>query len=165
MARGESLEAFVAVDAMGHPCPQQPLDRLWRIAGAHIRLQQATNGALCAKAAAHMQMIAFDLIAFVVNRHLGADKADVADIMLGAGMVAAGKVDVDWQVNAHPRIHMISNAQGIALGVGGRKFAAGGTRAGYEASAEIRHACGKPRLMNGFACRSVSKMHQAHFKD
>ena len=46
MARCESLEAFVCVYAMGRPRAEQRLDRLWRITGANIRLQQAAYRAV-----------------------------------------------------------------------------------------------------------------------
>ena len=124
MTCGEGLEGFAGVDAICRPRTQQRLDHFGRVAGSNIGLQQSPYGALCAKAATHMQMITFDLIALIVHGDLGADEPDVADIVLCAGMVAAGEVDVDREVYAQARIHVISDAQCVALGVGSCEFAA-----------------------------------------
>ena len=56
--------------------------------------------------------------------HLAGDHADVADIVLRAGVVAAGQVDVDRRIERQPRLDMRRDRLGRALGVGGGELAA-----------------------------------------
>ncbi len=56
--------------------------------------------------------------------------------MLGAGVMAAGQMDVDRRVERHARLAPARNFFGVALGVGGRELAAGIAGAGDEAGAD-----------------------------
>ena len=58
--------------------------------------------AFSAEAAADDDVVALDRVAVVADRDLRADQADVADVVLGAGMMAAGQVDVDRRVEREP---------------------------------------------------------------
>ena len=53
-------------------------------------------------------------------------------------MVAAGEVDVERRVDVDARLAPVADFGGMALGVGGREFAAGIAGAGDQAGADVR---------------------------
>ena len=88
---------------------------------------------------------------------LGAEQADVADVMLGAGMVAAGQVDVDRLVErrAAPRGGRRSPARGALVSDAG-ELAAGVAGAGDQAGADAGRVPVSPRAsMRRFAVLDV----------
>ena len=89
-------------------------------------------------------MIALDHVALLRTSHLAGEQADVADVVLGAGMVAAGQVDVDRLVERDARLAGARDLLGVALGVGGGELAAGIAGAGDEASADRVRVGGEP---------------------
>ena len=103
---------------------EQPLDTGRNVLGGHVGIEQCRDSGVGAKSSADMQVIPLDLITVVVDRHLGTNQPDVADIVLGAGIVAASQVDVDRLVERYARLTVLSDRRGVALGVGGRELAA-----------------------------------------
>ena len=109
------------------------------------------------KAAAHMDVESFDRFDIVIvgraggrtRRYLGGDEADIADIMLGAGMVAAGEVDVDRRVEGNARLAPRCDRFRGLLGVGGGEAAAGRARAGDEAGADRARPCAEAERRDG----------------
>ena len=65
--------------------------------------QLAADPGVLGEPAADDDVVALDRVAVLADRDLGADQADVADVVLGAGMVAAGQVDVDRHVERRAR--------------------------------------------------------------
>ena len=83
--------------------------------------------------------------------------SDVADIMLGTGMMAAGEVDVDRRVDGETRFEIVRELQRMALGVGGRKLAAGIAGAGNQTAANGAGFHGQPqRLDSGHADADIA---------
>ena len=70
--------------------------------------------------------------------HLGAEQADVAHVVLGAGVRAAGEVDVHRLVERHARVEPAHELDGVALGVGAGELAIGAAGAGDEAALQVR---------------------------
>ena len=93
-----------------------------------------------------MQVVALDLIAIVVHRHLGADQADVADVMLRAGMVAAGEMDVDRRIEREARARCGRRCRRAwPLVSDGGELAAAIARAGDQAGAQrVDRRCARP---------------------
>src|SRR5258707_1092289 len=79
---------------------------------------RAAAGGVGAKTAADVDVIALDLIAVLGHLHLGADEADVADVVLRAGIRAAREMDVERAVELHPGFAPVRDLLGVALGVG-----------------------------------------------
>ncbi len=79
-------------------------------------------------------VIALDAVLAAID--LGGQQTDVADIVLGAGMVATGEMDVDRQVDRDPRLEIVGESQRMALGIGGGELAAGIAGAGDQAAAD-----------------------------
>ena len=93
-------------------------------------------------------MVAVDCAA-VLFLHPGTHHADVADVVLGAGVRAAGEVDVDRLVEVR-LAKVIAEFDRVALGVGGGEFAVGIARAGDEAAGMV--GCCRCRPIAGAPC-------------
>ena len=77
---------------------------------------------------------------------LRADQADIADVVLGAGMMAAGEMDVDRRVERRRAAsHHARDLGGMLLGVGGGELAAGRAGAGDQAGADRRGLASRGR--------------------
>ncbi len=100
------------------------------------------------EAAAGENVIALDRVAVVVHRHARADEADVADVMLRAGMMAAGEMNVDWRVDRRRRLAKGGDLFGVALGVGSGETTAEIAGAGYDAGANRRGFRGEPQRLD-----------------
>src|SRR5262249_30041185 len=85
--------------------------------------------------AADMDVVALDGVAVLRDRHSGAEKPDVADVVLSAGIGAAREVDVHRAVELQPRLAPVRDVLGVALGVGERETAADIAGAGDETGA------------------------------
>jgi hypothetical protein len=69
--------------------------------------------------------------------------------MLGAGMVAAGQVDIQRRVDFDPRLAPVANFGGVALGIGRRELAAGIAGTGDQPGADLRRLDRQPRRFDG----------------
>ena len=75
-----------------------------RVFGLHVVEYLAAERGVAAETAADMHVIALDRIAVVGDRHAAGDQTDVADVMLCAGMMAAGEMDIDRPVELVARL-------------------------------------------------------------
>src|ERR1700704_2894304 len=90
---------------MGEISLQQLLDRSRRVLGLEIMKDLLPDIGLRTETAAGEQMIALDRIVGIITlagRHFGRDQADIADVVLRAGMVAAGQMDVERLIDIDP---------------------------------------------------------------
>ena len=94
MTGDERVKILGRVGAMIEVGAQQRLDASRRVGGGHVGFDQPANRSLVGVTAADVDVIALDLIAVLVHRNLRADQADIADVMLRAGIRAAGEMDV-----------------------------------------------------------------------
>ena len=77
-------------------------------------------------------------------------------VMLRAGMMAAGEMDVDRRVERDARLAPARDVLGVALGVGGCELAAGVAGAGDQAGADRVRLGGEPeRLDRGLGACSL----------
>src|SRR5262249_58408170 len=108
-----------------------------------------------AKSTAHKDVIAFDLVAVFGLLHLAGEQSDLADEVLGAGVVTPGEMDVDRCVDRYSRLAPGCDLVGVALGIGSRKLASGIAGAGDEAGAQrVRPRAQAKRLDGGASCRA-----------
>ena len=122
-----------------------------RVLGLHVAIELAGKRRVRAEAAADQDVIALDGVAVLGGLHLAGEQADIADVVLRAGMMAAGEMDVHRAVELDARLAPARDLLGVALGVGGRELAAGVAGAGDEAGADRARLGGEAeRLDRGF---------------
>ena len=148
MAAREGQEGFIGRRAMGEIGLQQPLDRLRRVLGLEVVIDLLPDIGVRAEAAAGEQMIALDRVVVLADRHLRRDQADIADVMLRAGMVAAGEMDVERRVDVDARLAPVADLGRMALGIRGRELAAGIAGAGDQPGADLRGLDREPDLLD-----------------
>src|SRR2546426_471126 len=103
MPAREGEEGLVRRRAVGEIALQHPLDGLRRVLRLHVVENLAPERRVRAEAAADEDVVALDGVALVRGLHLAGQEADVADVVLRAGMVAAGQVDVERAVEGNAR--------------------------------------------------------------
>src|ERR1700730_18421562 len=128
---------------------QQFFHGLWRVLGLEIMKNLLPDIGLGAEAAAGEQMIALNGVILLADRYLGGDQADIADVMLRAGMVATGDMNVERRVDVDPRFAPVADRGGVALGVGCRELAAGIAGAGDQSGADVRRRYRTPNRFDG----------------
>src|SRR5260370_1773528 len=106
-------------------CFELLLDRLRGVLRLEVVIELLPDVGIGAKSSAGEQVIAFDGVVFLADGHFGSDQADIADVMLRAGMMAAGEMNVERGVDGNPRLAPVADRGGMALGIGRRKLAAG----------------------------------------
>src|SRR5579863_6555156 len=134
--RGELEETFGGAFAPGEIGLQQSFDELRRGIGLHVAEDLAADLSVRPEAAADDDVIAIDRVAVGIDRDAGAAEPDVADVMLRAGMVTAGQMDVDRLIEPDAALAPFGDLFRMALGVGGRKFAAARAGAGDKAGTD-----------------------------
>src|SRR6476646_6390424 len=96
------------------------------------------------EAATREDMKTIDCVVGIADRDARTDHADIADVVLRAGMVAACQMDVDWRLDRNPRFAPIRDPGGRALGIGKAEFATGTAGAGNQAGAHLRSLDAEP---------------------
>jgi hypothetical protein len=128
MPVGELGETLVGCVAALEIHFEHPRHQRRQIFGAGRRKQLAADVAALAVAATHEDLVTLDDV--VAEFDIGPQQADVANVMLGARVTAAGEVDVDRLVELEPLFDVVGDLERVALGVGGGVFAAGIAGAG-----------------------------------
>src|SRR4029079_15779403 len=119
--------------AMGQVRLEDSLDRLRRILGLHIAVKLTPERGVRPKTAADQHVITLDRIVVLVVLYLARQQADLGDVMLRAGVMAAGQMDVDRDIERNARFAPARDLFGVPLGVRGGELAAGIACAGDEA--------------------------------
>src|SRR6266849_789121 len=99
---------------MGEIGFQQLLNGLRRVLRPKVMKNLLPEIGVGTKTAAGEQMISLDGVVPLAHRHLGGDQADVTDVVLRAGMVAAGEMDVEGGVELDPRLDPVADLGGVA---------------------------------------------------
>ena len=94
---------------------QQFFDRLRRLLRREVMIDFLSDIGVGTESAAREQMIALNCVVALADSDLGRDQANVADEVLGAGVVTAGQVDVERRVDFDARIAPIGNRGGVPL--------------------------------------------------
>src|SRR5262249_55643746 len=114
----ERREAFLRARAMNEIGFEHPLDWRRRVVGFDLAADFAAALRVRAEAAADMDVVRLRLIPVVRSLRLGAKKPDIADVVLRAGIRAAGEVDVERGIERDAALAPLHNRFGMALGVG-----------------------------------------------
>ena len=123
---------------MRHVGPQKTLDGLWHVLHFDIVEEIACHRRVGAVATADQNMKTFDGIAVVGDRHAAGDQPDVANVVLRAGVMAAGQVNIDRTVERHAGLAPAGDVFCMALCIRRRELAAAVAGAGDQAGADRR---------------------------
>src|SRR5579864_5170471 len=113
--RGETFLRPGAMDEIGF---EHPLDCRRRVVGFDIAVDFAAALRVRAEAAADMNVIGLGWILVVGALGLRAKQSDVADVMLRAGIWAAGEMNVERGIERHAALTPSRNGFSMALGIG-----------------------------------------------
>jgi len=118
VAIGKGLEALARL-ALREIGAEHGFEAPGQFVGRDVAADLAAERQLRAAAAAdnHVIPLGLRIVAGAAEVDLGGEEADIADIMLRAGIGAAGQVDVERLVEVDPRIEMIGDFQRMALGI------------------------------------------------
>src|SRR5262249_937694 len=110
------------------------------VLGFHVPIDIATERGIRSGPAANKYMIALHLLAAAClprgERHFAGEQADVADVMLRAGVMTAGEMNVDRRIEVDAALTPSRDLIGVTLGVGSRKSTSSIARAGDEPGAD-----------------------------
>ena len=112
---------------------EEGFDKRRNIAEGDAFIDFASDGLGVIDSSAEDDVVAFHFFAGL-QFYGGAHEADVANVMLGAGVVATGEVNVDGLVEIDFGFEILPEDDGLSFGVGGSEFAAGVPGAGDESS-------------------------------
>src|SRR5215470_7184692 len=120
---GESEEAFLRRDAVREIGLEHALDDLRRILGFDVVVELRRNRRVSAESAADVNVVALDRVAVFGGLYFAGEQADIADVMLRAGMMASGEMDVDGAIERDAAFTPARDLLGVPLGVGGGELA------------------------------------------
>ena len=135
VARSPGLE-ILGLNTPLHPGGEQCQNYRRQIVERHLRTDQPADRLTLAGAAADVQVVAFDHLFALLD--LGGKQADVGDVMLCAGVMATGEVDVHRPIDGDARIQPIDQFRGVAFCIARRELAAGVAGAGDQPAAQRR---------------------------
>src|SRR6476620_8234722 len=138
MAARKCQKSFFGRNAMREVGFQQPLDGLRSILGLEIVINLLPDIGVRTKAAAGEPMITLDGLAILADIHLRGDQSDIADVMLRAGMMTAGDVDVEWRIHNDARLAPVADLGCMKFCVRRRKPASSIAGAGNQPGANLR---------------------------
>src|SRR5437764_944366 len=102
---------------MQHTCFQTLLYSLWLLYALAAMINFLAQISIWPEPATREQVIAFDGLVLLTTSDFRRDQPDIADVMLSAGMMASGEMDVEGRVDRHPRLAPVRDLPGVALGV------------------------------------------------
>src|SRR5262245_40596191 len=111
---------------------EQALNSSRRLLGLDVVVDLRRDRRVGTEAASDVDVIALDRVALVRGLRLAGEQSDVADIVLGAGVVASGEMDVHGPIERDAALAPACDLLGVALGVRGRELAADIAGAGDE---------------------------------
>ena len=147
MARCKFTESFVGVSLL-LVTAQDFLECRLQLLDGNALEDLAAEGFVFGEAAADEDVVAF--FGFAGDFDARAEEADVADVVLGAGVGAASEVDVDGLIQGEFFLEVISKFAGVFLGIGSGEFTVGVAGAGDEAAADVVLAPIEAGLEDGF---------------
>src|SRR3954453_12874950 len=116
MAASKWQEGLFGRNAVREIGLQELLNRLLRVFRLEVVIDLLPDIGVRTEAAPGEQMIALDRIDIFADIHLRGDQADIADVVLRAGMMAAGDVDVERRLDVDARLAPVADLGGMKLG-------------------------------------------------
>src|SRR5262249_8077315 len=118
------------------------------ILGLDVVIDLLADVGVGTKAAAGEEMIALGGVVTLAEGYFRGNQPDVADVVLRAGGMATGQVDIEGRVDGGAPVAPIADVGRMALGVGGGEFASGIAGAGDKAGADLRTLDGEAELLD-----------------
>src|SRR4051812_4125336 len=128
---------------------QQLLYCFRRLLGLDVMIDRLAQISIWPEPATSEQVITFDGLVLLTNSNFRRYQPDIADVMLSAGMMAAGEMDVERRVDRHPGLAPVRDLPGVAFGVGGCKLAASIPGTCDQPCADLRRLYRKADRFNG----------------
>src|SRR5262249_16108364 len=132
---GESEEAFLRRDAVREIGLEHALDGLRRILGFDVVVDLRRDRRVWAETATDVNVVALDRVAIFGGLHFAAQQSHVTHLMLRAGVMASGEMDVDRAVERDTAFAPARDLLGMPLAVGGGELATDIAGAGDESRA------------------------------
>src|SRR4051812_22589450 len=96
---------------------QQLLYCLRRLLGLDVMIELLAQISIWPEPTTSEQVITFNSLVLLTNSDFGRYQPDIADVMLSAGMMAAGEMDVERRVDRHPRLAPVGDLASVAFSV------------------------------------------------
>src|SRR4029077_10744997 len=122
---GETKEAFLRRGAVRKIGLEHAFDEPRRVFGFDVVVDLRRDRRVRTEAAADVNVVALDRVALLGRWHLAGEQSDVADVVLRAGVMTAGEMDVHGPVERDAAFAPAGDLLGMPLGIGGREFAPG----------------------------------------
>src|SRR5258708_25603459 len=87
----------------------------WRVLRFEVVIDLLPDLGIRTESSTGEQMITFDGVVRLANRYFRGDQADITDVMLRAGMMAAGQMDVQRRVDLNPRLPPVTDFSSVPL--------------------------------------------------
>ena len=133
----ERDERFIWSQAVARVGLQDTQHSLRAVLDFDVAGELPRDGGIWTKAAANVNVKTIDRVFAIWRyRYFAGDETNVANVVLGTGMVAAGQVNVDRAIERNARLNISRDGLGCAFGIGRREFAAWGPRASNQSGAD-----------------------------
>ena len=129
VAAGKIDERLIVGRSIGDERLQDLLHNLWRLVSLDVLIKFARDRSIYAISPANEDVIAVDGVSVVVHGHPRANQSYVADVMLRAGVMTSGEMNIDRRLKLHPLLTPCRDLVGILLGVRGGETTTRGTGA------------------------------------
>src|SRR6266436_1385000 len=116
---------LVGRGAIGEIGLQQLFHGLRRVLCLDVAIDFLPDIGVRAEAAPGIKVITLDRVVIASRRHFCGEQTNVADVMLRAGMMTAGEMDIERRFDRHACFAPVADLGGVTLGIGGRELAAG----------------------------------------
>src|SRR6516225_1877391 len=115
MAAREGKKGFFFGNSVRQIGLEQFLNRLRRVLRLEVAVDLLSDIGIGPESAAGEQVIALDRVIALADWYFGRDQADVADVVLGAGVMAAGEVNVQRCVDLDAPIAPVADRRCMTL--------------------------------------------------
>src|SRR3974390_111962 len=123
MAARERKKGFFFGNAVRQIGLEQFLNRLRRVLRLEVAVDLLPDIGIGPESSAGEQVIALDRVIALADGHFGGDQADVAVVVGGEGVMAAGSLIFQWRVDRAAPVAPVADRSRVTLGVGGGELA------------------------------------------
>src|SRR5258705_4564716 len=121
----ETKEAFLRRGAVRKIGLEHTFDDPRRVFGFDVVVDLRRDRRVRTEAAADVNVVTFDSVALLGRLHLAGEQSDVADVVLRAGVMTAGEMNVHGPVERDAAFAPAGDLLGMSFGIGRREFAPG----------------------------------------
>src|SRR5450631_864078 len=119
MPARERQKRFVARSAMSQITFEHALDGARRVLRVDVAINLVAERSVRPEAAADIYVISLDRIGILTDTDFASEQPDITDVMLRAGMMTTGEVNIDGPIEFDARLAPLCDVFGVTFGVGG----------------------------------------------